>query len=279
MVDHMRIVADYLEQIGQAELAGSVRVQAQQLSREKLLADKLRQLESLREEVEQLQGELGVGRQVLLRVQLAECTLNEKMSSVQSLFDQMDQAAGSPAVENPGGMFRLFETGDPAETVLGKLREQGSVKVLARPTLMTLSGRSASMHIGGVIPIPGPEGSGDEPVRLEKMGTILETLPVLKPDGTLRLELRLTVREIDQSRGIMVGDKPVPGLRARSLNTAVEMKPGQTLVLAGLIQNDEVQNDNDALDAKPSTSALVLTVGTEVVAPATASRPAAPQPH
>ena len=125
--------------------------------------------------------------------------------------------------------------------------------------MVTLSGQTASLHCGGEISIPAPEGSDEQP-RMEDYGTRLDALPLLKPDGTLRLDMRLSVRELDTAHATIVRGKSIPGLRSRAVSTAVEMKPKQTVVMVGAAQQSDPAKPTD----EPST-VLLVTVYTEVV--------------
>jgi pilus assembly protein CpaC len=50
------------------------------------------------------------------------------------------------------------------------------------------------------------------------------------------LEVRPTISEIDPGRSVSLGGTSIPGLRSRFVETAVELKAGETLALAGLLQ-------------------------------------------
>jgi pilus assembly protein CpaC len=55
-------------------------------------------------------------------------------------------------------------------------------------------------------------------------------------NGNIRLEIRPHVSEVDETRGVEANGVKVPGLTMRYTDTSVEMRAGQTLALAGLIQ-------------------------------------------
>jgi pilus assembly protein CpaC len=65
-------------------------------------------------------------------------------------------------------------------------------------------------------------------------------------NGRVRLEVRPVVSEVDSSRSVSINNTTVPGLRTRWVDTAVEMKVGQTLALAGLIQT-QVESENKGI--------------------------------
>jgi pilus assembly protein CpaC len=116
------------------------------------------------------------------------------------------------------------------------LRRNDLVKILAEPTLVTVSGRPASFQEGGEFPIIVAQGIGANSIEFKQFGTRVDFVPIVLGNGNIRLEVRPQVSEIDASRGIDVGGAIVPGLRTRWVDTAAEMRSGQTLALAGLIQ-------------------------------------------
>lgn len=116
------------------------------------------------------------------------------------------------------------------------LRRNEIVKILAEPTLVTISGRPASFQEGGEFPIIVAQGIGANSVEFKQFGTRIDFVPIVLGNGNIRLECRPQVSEIDNSRGVDLGGFVVPGLRTRWVDTAAEMQSGQTLALAGLIQ-------------------------------------------
>jgi pilus assembly protein CpaC len=117
------------------------------------------------------------------------------------------------------------------------LRSYNIIKVLAEPTLVTVSGRPASFQEGGEFPIIVPQSLGVNAVEFKQFGTRVDFVPLVLGNGNIRLEVRPQVSEVDESRGVDVNGVVIPGLRTRWVDTAAEMRAGQTLALAGLIQN------------------------------------------
>ena len=116
------------------------------------------------------------------------------------------------------------------------LRQNQLLKVLAEPTLTTISGRPASFNEGGEFPIIIPQALGVNAVEFKEFGTRVDFVPIVLGNGNIRLEVRPEVSEIDNSRAVNLNGVNIPGLRTRWVDTAVEMRAGQTLALAGLIQ-------------------------------------------
>ncbi len=127
--------------------------------------------------------------------------------------------------------------------LIDALRQNDLIKVLAEPQLVTVSGRPASFNSGGEFPIIVPQSLGTVSIEYRQYGTRVDFVPIVLGNGNIRLEIRPQVSEIDPSRSVVINGMSVPALRTRWVDTAVEMKAGQTLALAGLIQHrTESQN-------------------------------------
>jgi len=108
------------------------------------------------------------------------------------------------------------------------LGSPSSAEVLANPKVSTLSGNAASVQVGGEIPVP----SGGTAVEYQDFGVKLDFTPRVSADSRyLRLDIQPTVSEIDTSQA-------APELKTRRLSTNVELRDGQTLVIAGLLRED-----------------------------------------
>jgi len=113
------------------------------------------------------------------------------------------------------------------------LRQNELARLLAEPTLVTLDGRPANFNVGGQVPIPLQQALGVTTVTYRSFGTQIDFVPIVLGNGMIRLEVRPDITEIDPSlRDSVTG---VPGFRQRTADTAVEMKAGQTLAIAGLV--------------------------------------------
>ena len=107
---------------------------------------------------------------------------------------------------------------------------------MADPTVVAIDGRPASFNAGGEFPILVPAGLGQVGVEFREFGTRLDFVAKVRGDGRIWLEVRPTISEIDPSRNVTLSGISVPGLRSRFVDTAVELRAGQTLALAGLLQ-------------------------------------------
>ncbi len=120
---------------------------------------------------------------------------------------------------------------------LDALREHDLAKVLAEPTLVAMSGRNASFRVGGEFPVIVSGGLGTNSIEYKPYGMEIDFLPQVLEGDRIRLEVSPRISEIDPQTRTKLGKHRVPGLNVRQVDTGVEMQAGQTLALAGLIQN------------------------------------------
>jgi len=120
------------------------------------------------------------------------------------------------------------------------LETKGMAKTLAEPTLIALSGDTASFLAGGEFPIEvaqsGASASGDAAITVEfkEFGISLSFTPTVLDDGLINMVVSPEVSALDFS----VSVNGTPGLTTRRATTTVELRDGQTFAIAGLLQED-----------------------------------------
>jgi pilus assembly protein CpaC len=139
-------------------------------------------------------------------------------------------------------VFGIFQAAN-FEFMLNALRTNGLLKILAEPNLVALNGQLASFLAGGEFPVPVPQVSaqGVAPtitVRFREFGVRLGFVPYVLDGNVIRLTVAPEVSNIDFSIAVtlVAGGSPVPGLNTRKAQTTVELREGQTLAIAGLLQ-------------------------------------------
>ncbi|MCI0681331.1 MAG: type II and III secretion system protein, partial [Gemmataceae bacterium] len=124
------------------------------------------------------------------------------------------------------------------------LRTLKLAKTLAEPNLVTLNGNPASFQAGGRFPVPvlgGFTGNGLQGVAFVPFGVQLQFTPYVVDRDRVRLNVNAEVSTRDESIGTSIGGgggTQVSGLATRNFTTTVELREGQTLAVAGLIQNN-----------------------------------------
>jgi DNA-binding GntR family transcriptional regulator len=128
-------------------------------------------------------------------------------------------------------------------SALDALERRGVVTTLAEPTLVALSGETASFLAGGEFPIPvAQSGTGDEggsiSVEFKQFGVSLAFTPTVLDDGIINLVVEPEVSAIDRSAAVTVGGISIPGLSTRRARTTLELRDGQSFAMAGLLRRD-----------------------------------------
>lgn len=114
-------------------------------------------------------------------------------------------------------------------------------RVLAEPNLSVISGESASFLVGGEIPIVVRDNDGVS-ITYKEYGVKLSMVAKVTDSENIRLSLRPEVSSIDKTNGVNTGLISVPSLRTRKAQTTVQLKDGQSFVLAGLLTSEEQES-------------------------------------
>ena len=158
----------------------------------------------------------------------------------------IDEFAPSDLFIEDKGLFATFISDDWLfNMALDVAKDKGLARVLAEPTLTTLSGQEAQFLSGGEFPIPVPQGNNNGiTVEFKEFGVGLKFVPVVLGAGLINLKTNVTVSELTDANNVVIrADNTlstfvVPALRKRSAGTTVELKDGQTIGIAGLINEN-----------------------------------------
>lgn len=199
-------------------------------------------------------------QQVMLKVQIAELNRTAlRRLGASFLFTDGQAVIGSNAgSSNPGFPFLggtssrvggvIVEGSGSLAYIVDAMRANQVLKILAEPTLISYSGHEATFLAGGEFPVPVPQSSGASggsgvgtnmvTVQFKEFGVKLGFLPQILEGERIRLTVTPEVSSIDRTLGttLVAGGDPVPGLNTRRSTTTMEMMPGQTLAMAGLLQ-------------------------------------------
>ena len=162
-------------------------------------------------------------------VEISGTMQNVKGFSWNQLFDF--EEATIPGILSLGE----FERKTAVTTRLRLMETEGRAQVLSNPKIVTSSGNSAKISVGGKVPIPivNNQGVGSQ---LEEYGILLNVLPTIIPErnNIIDLQVQLMVSTVDYSRTVVVGSASAPSFNNREVETHVELNSGETLVLGGL---------------------------------------------
>jgi len=139
------------------------------------------------------------------------------------------------------GIFRFLSHDTTWTTFIDALKEQGLLKVLAEPTLITLSGKNANFLAGGEFPIPIPQsGAGGVVITIEykPFGVGLNFAPTVLSNNKINMHVAPEVSELDFSRALTISGFVIPSLTTRRVSTVIELADGQSFAIAGLLKED-----------------------------------------
>ncbi len=138
-----------------------------------------------------------------------------------------------------GGISFTNSSGDNGVTALvDALERDGIFKVLAEPNLVALSGEEAEFLAGGEVPIPVAQGDNGITVDYRPFGVSVRFRPYVLSENRIRVQVQPEVSEISNETTVEVAAGiSVPTFNIRRANTTVELAPGESFMIAGLIQD------------------------------------------
>ena len=131
----------------------------------------------------------------------------------------------------------VFNTKYNIGGVIKALQSTGFFQSLAEPNLIAYNGQEASFLAGGEIPVPVVQGTNNAvSVEYKEFGVRLTFRPTIAGD-VIRLNVRPEVSTLDFGNGITLSGFRIPALSTRRAQTEVELRDGQSFVIAGLLDN------------------------------------------
>ena len=189
-------------------------------------------------------------QQVMLEVRIIEASrsLGRELGIRWDVSADGFQFSTLPNVGAFGQVIANFGLGGAdVDMTIRALEEKGIARSLAEPNLTALSGQTASFHAGGEFPVPvldtiaSEDGSDVEDVRsveFKPFGVRLSFTPTVLADGVINLLIEPEVSDIDPANEV----EGIPGVTIRAARTTVELRDGQSLAMAGLLQTRHSRN-------------------------------------
>jgi general secretion pathway protein D len=191
--------------------------------------------------------------QVLIEVTVAEVDLNDNLNygveyfinsgKTNTLLTTASTAAITPAV--PGFNLSWVAGNFAPKAILDMLSDVTQTKVISTPRLLVLSNETARLQVGDVVPIITQSAASTvtsnplvlNNVTYKETGVVLEVTPRINSGGYVTMDLNQSVSTVVNTTTSQIDS---PTFQQRRLNSTVSVKNGETILLGGLIQ----QNDN-----------------------------------
>lgn len=178
-------------------------------------------------------------KQVMLKVRIAELS----RSAVRSLGSDFDLNVGDFAFSSfLGAQGNVLLSGtfdeDSFNLMLSALESNGSAKILAEPNLVVLSGKTANFLSGGEFAVPtivGVGGAQAATTTFKSFGTQVTFTPTVLDKDRIRLQVIPTFSTVNPNIAV----NGILGLDTRTVSTTVDLREGQVLAIAGLIQEQQ----------------------------------------
>lgn len=201
---------------------------------------------------------LPFGTQVQTDIRIVEVNrneLNELGMYYSKLFDggRLEAAfAGAGTTAPMPGMgraitssgFSFFRFGESSLSIINALESGGFAYTLAEPSLVTLSGQSATFLSGGEFPIPVRSDDNGVQVEFKEFGVSLSLTPTVVDEDQIILRVAPEVSDLDETAGVIANGITIPGLRVRRTETTVAMGSGETFIISGLVSRNTFNNSD-----------------------------------
>lgn len=203
------------------------------------------------------------GQQVMLRVRVGELQRNA-MKQIGFNWSALNSGnisiasgigVGATPVTNglvstgPGALTSVANTfgslggnvnigGANITAMIDALEQNDLLKILAEPNLVAISGEEAEFLAGGEFPIPVPQQDGAVTIEYREYGVSVRFLPNVLSNSRIRILVKPEISELTDIGAITLAGTTLPGLTTRRAKTTVELAPGESFMIAGLIQDN-----------------------------------------
>lgn len=176
-------------------------------------------------------------QQVMLKVRVAELVRDSSRAKGTDISAILKSFEVSHSISGGGNLAAILSDGD-VKFFLQAVTSHGYGKILAEPTLVAISGKTAEFLAGGEFAVPttvGVDGVSAASTTFRGFGTELRFTPTVLDKDLIRLQVAPSFSTLNSDA--TVGG--IPGLNRRRVETTVDLREGQWLAIAGLIQDEQ----------------------------------------
>jgi len=214
------------------------------LSSDGKLIDRLNSLTTSQIDIKVYVLEVDKTAQSNLGLQLNSATFTAATSTTPQTY-----TIGSPSfpvVEAPGSLGKALTTAPFFRTItlaptINLLLSEGHARSLDSPDLVTTPGNEATFLVGGQIPVVTSSALGQVNVQYKDYGVSLDVTPQILGNGAIESKISPSVSSLDFADGVTVSGIVIPALKVSKLATDVITKPGESILMGGLVQRIETR--------------------------------------
>lgn len=185
-------------------------------------------------------------KQVMLKVRIAQIDRSAARSASTDLivnagefgFSQIFTGVAQQLAGGGTGLVTASLSSKHVDLFISALAQNGYAKILAEPNLVTISGRPANFISGGEFAVPtvvGVGGAQAATTTFKGFGTQLTFLPTVLDKDRIRLQVTPTFSTVNPALSV----NGILGVDTQSVSTTVDLREGQVLAIAGLIQEQQ----------------------------------------
>ena len=176
---------------------------------------------------------------------------NNNNAIAQMMGGQNNNVVGNPEGKTNGSLPDFFKYGGTwnfanVQALLKAVETDNKSQILSRPRVITVTGKTSSIHVGDEIPYSSGTsvtdgGTTTSSVSFKEVGIKLDVTPVVNlNDNTIQLNV---IPEVSQwVRDVVMGNNVVPQVSTRRAESTIKIKNGDTMVIGGLIENKSVND-------------------------------------
>ena len=118
----------------------------------------------------------------------------------------------------------------------------GHARVISRPNITTMSGKTAGILVGGEIPYP-KKNDNSTSIEYKPYGIKLNLMsPTVDASGNVTSRVFAEVSRLDWGNAVVVDGFKMPATAKSSAETMVNIPSGMTMVIGGLLNSDDTKN-------------------------------------
>ncbi len=138
------------------------------------------------------------------------------------------------------GSAAYFGIATELTSIINLLEQSGAALTLAHPRLSARSGGSADLTVGGEVPVVTSSINGTS-VEYKDFGILLKIEPTLDTYNNITARVDIAISQLDLANAV----NGQPAFKKRSTVNDVKLRPGETLVLSGLITREEQKTSSN----------------------------------